>query len=193
MKTILGIIAITFILGCATKTAVRPSALPPEPTIRLRAATQTASITLAWDPAEDAAGYRLAYGTNSGVKSGVYGATNNVGNVTQTTVTNLLKNIPYYFVVKTYASNGLESASSSELVATLPIYIPATNVIALSVRVWSKTNLAGPWQLYSTLPVFVATNTSDAMYFQSDLAITLTNTAKQLLRLNNSTLVVTNR
>ena len=57
---------------------------------------QAGNVTLEWNPNSDTdlAGYRIYYGT----ESGVYTETIDVGNVTEHTAINLLPDITYFFV-----------------------------------------------------------------------------------------------
>lgn len=72
------------------------------------------SVILSWDANTETnlAGYRLYVGTASRQYSV---ATNDVGNVTQTTVSNLSAGTSYYFAVTAYNSDGLESDYSNEV------------------------------------------------------------------------------
>jgi hypothetical protein len=71
-----------------------------------------ADVTIAWDPKVDTglAGYRLYYGT----ASGVYNSSINVGNETTYTVTGLGPGT-YYFTVTAYYSSGHETGFSNEM------------------------------------------------------------------------------
>jgi hypothetical protein len=71
------------------------------------------NVTLAWDPntEPDLAGYRVYYGT----ESGVYSNTLDVGNATQVTISNLTTGIAYYFVVTAYNTLGIESLPSEQV------------------------------------------------------------------------------
>jgi hypothetical protein len=84
---------------------------------------QTAqSVTLRWDanPEPDVAGYRVYYGTSSGK----YSQSNDVGNVTGTTISNLTAGQTYYFVVTDYDTSGLESLPSNEVAYSVPSPTP---------------------------------------------------------------------
>ncbi len=77
------------------------------------------TVSLAWDrnPESDIAGYRLKYGTQSGVPT----ATIEVGNDTAITVTDLSYSTTYYFTVVAYNTADLESPPSNEVsYKTLP-------------------------------------------------------------------------
>ncbi len=86
------------------------------------------SVTLAWSPdtGTNIAGYKLYYG----VASRTYTYTNNVGNVTNATVSSLTSGTVYYFAVTAYDTSGLESAYSAEVAYTNPAATAPT--IALS-------------------------------------------------------------
>jgi len=73
------------------------------------------ALTLAWDPnAEpDLAGYKVYYGT----QSGIYGSVLDVGNFTQYTVTGLEPETRYYFSLTAYDSSRNESDFSDEVSA----------------------------------------------------------------------------
>ena len=77
------------------------------------------TATLTWDapgtnadgsPLTDLAGYKIYYGTTSGV----YTQTINVGNVTTHKITRLPRGAAYYFVVTAYNQAGFESVPSTE-------------------------------------------------------------------------------
>ena len=74
-------------------------------------AQASATLTLAWDPAPNAAGYRLHIGTTSRV----YTQQINVGSATSTLVSNLISGKRYFFAVSAYNAAGLESALSNEV------------------------------------------------------------------------------
>ena len=70
-----------------------------------------ADVTLAWDPnAEPVDGYRLYYGTTSGV----YTDSMDAGDTTQATLTGLNLDTTYYIVVRAYNIDG-ESGNSNEV------------------------------------------------------------------------------
>lgn len=77
-----------------------------------------ASVRLAWDAnsESDLAGYISHTGTNHG---GPYPRSQDVGNVTTTTVSNLVEGVTYYFVVTAYNTSGLESEPSNEVSYTV--------------------------------------------------------------------------
>lgn len=65
------------------------------------------ALTLAWDPngEPDLAGYKVYYGT----QSGIYDFVVDVGNVTHFTVNDLERDTRYYFAVTAYDSSWNES------------------------------------------------------------------------------------
>jgi len=114
------------------------------------------SVILAWDPAANAAGYRLYSGTTSHV----YTQQIDVGNVTSTLVSNLIDGQTYFFAVTAYDATGLESPFSSEISYTsgaptptptptatptgTPTPTPTTTATpTTSIQVTVHTNLAG--------------------------------------------------
>lgn len=68
------------------------------------------SVTLAWDAEPDAAGYRLHYGTISGI----YSKTIDVGNNAEATLSDLTSGVTCFCTVTAYNSAGLESPPSEE-------------------------------------------------------------------------------
>jgi hypothetical protein len=105
--------------------------------LALAASAGAANFTLTWDapttntdgsPLTDLAGYRLY----RGVATGIYGPPTDVGNVTAYTVTGLLSETMYYFVVTAYDTDNNESAYSNEvsgMKATIPV--APSNVIII--------------------------------------------------------------
>ncbi len=78
---------------------------------------ETRSVTLSWDPntEPDIAGYKVYWGTSSGVYS-------QFSDVSQTTasVSDLTVGVRYYFAVTAYNEAGLESGYSEEVSAIVP-------------------------------------------------------------------------
>lgn len=79
-------------------------------------------VLLTWDPNPEAdiAGYRIWYGTNSRV----YPFIIDVGNVTNTIVTNLAGGLTWYFAATAYNTSSLESDLSEEVSLTIPVSKP---------------------------------------------------------------------
>ena len=76
------------------------------------------SLALAWDPVNDprVAGYKIHYGT----ASGNYTAQMDTGNVTTSTVPNLVDGATYYFAVTAYDGSLVQSGFSNEVAGTVP-------------------------------------------------------------------------
>lgn len=87
------------------------------------------AVSLQWDAntETDLAGYKIYYGTNSGV----YFVSVDVGNTTTTTVGNLTPGVTYYFAATAYNVSRLESDRSNEVSYTVPLPtkpLPVTNL-----------------------------------------------------------------
>lgn len=102
-------------------------------------AANGAQVTLAWNanPQQDqVAGYKIYIGT----ASGNYNVrTNDVGNVTQYTITNLTSGQSYFFAVTAYNGAGLESNFSVEGVPLIAITPSLPNFIAA----WAEIGTTG--------------------------------------------------
>lgn len=103
-----------------------------------RPEASASQVTLAWDPPETFAdgspvttinGYKVFTGT----APGSYSQTENVGNLTSWTVTNLADGATYYFAVTAYDNAGNESNFSNEISTT----------IASAPLTWTLTATAG--------------------------------------------------
>lgn len=83
------------------------------PAAALASDARTGSVTIAWDPdpSVEAAGYRIHYGT----ESGVYTKSINVGSLTEAVIIQLSPGTTYYCVVTAYGFSGEESEFSEEL------------------------------------------------------------------------------
>jgi hypothetical protein len=77
-------------------------------------AVQAAQVTLAWDPNPEPSvqGYRVYYGTTSGVYTGVVDA----GSSTDCVISGLDPGVTYYFACTAYSATGDESNFSGEIV-----------------------------------------------------------------------------
>jgi hypothetical protein len=90
------------------------------------------SVTLAWDGSTSAgiAGYRVYYGTTTGI----YTNSVTAGNVTTNTVTGLAAGVTYFFAVTSYDTNALESPFSSEISYTAPTGLQTVGINVASNR-----------------------------------------------------------
>lgn len=95
------------LIGGTMKTLCLASVL-----ILLAVTAHAGSVTLAWDasPSTGVTGYRLHYGT----QSGVYTATLDAGNVTTATISGLADDTTYYIAATAY-NPGYESNYSNEV------------------------------------------------------------------------------
>jgi hypothetical protein len=80
-------------------------------------------ITLSWDSVVNATGYKIKYGTSTGV----YGTTIDVGDVTSKTITSLTNGVTYFFVVTAHDA-GSESGNSNEKSGSPVLAIPGTPI-----------------------------------------------------------------
>lgn len=83
---------------------------PDELTVHALPNSTSVDATLAWDASNSVGGYKVYYGT----ESGIYQYVEDIGNVTTYRVTNLVGGIRYYFAVTAYAGNQ-ESGFSNEV------------------------------------------------------------------------------
>ena len=90
------------------------------------------SVTLAWNPdaGTNIAGYKMYYG----VASRTYTNANNVGNVTNATISSLIGGTIYYFAATAVDTSGLESDYSTEVVYTNPVATAPTIVLSSPVN-----------------------------------------------------------
>jgi len=137
-------------------TAAPVADLPPPVNTGLVAVAGDAYIDAAWSPnsATDLAGYRIYYGTSSGVYIGMI----DIGNVLTTRLTSLANGTRYYIVTTAYDLNNHESAYSAEVSAVptiAPDVIPPANPVNLVAQpgdalirlIWSR-NLEPDLQCY---------------------------------------------
>jgi len=77
----------------------------------LMATARAQSVKLAWNASSDptVTGYCVLYGTTSGT----FTTSINVGNITTATISNLTAGVTYYFTVRSYNSQGVESSESN--------------------------------------------------------------------------------
>lgn len=113
-----------------------PSAfIVPNPPIQKRG-----SLSLAWNKSPDISvvGYRIYFGTNSGI----YMQTVRVGNTTSATLNGLEEGTKYFVTVTAYDAIGLESANSNEISGTTGFYVYLEQYV-WNVKEWGvfgKTN-----------------------------------------------------
>jgi hypothetical protein len=86
------------------------------------------SVSLAWNPdaGTNIGGYKIYYGA----ASRTYANVNNVGNVTNATVSGLVSGKVYYFAATAYDTSGAESDYSAEVVYTNPVAAAPTIVMS---------------------------------------------------------------
>ena len=88
--------------------------------LKVQSGSDAADVTLAWNPNQspDIAGYRIYYGTCSGI----YTSRIDAGKVTNLKISDLNRDQTYYFAATTYDHNGRESSFLQEAV-----YNPSSN------------------------------------------------------------------
>ncbi len=96
----------------ATATPVAPPVAPAAPSLS-SATAGNGTVGLNWSTVVGASGYKVAYGSSSGV----YGQPLDVGTALNYNVTSLSNGQPYFFVVYAYG-NGLTSVASNQATAT---------------------------------------------------------------------------
>ncbi len=146
------------------------------------------SIVLAWDASTDptVTGFKIYEGGASRAYTNVV----DVGSALTYTFTNVASGT-YFFAATAYASANLESDYSPE-VGTL---IPQPNIVSVAVQVLVSTSPSdpSPWKVYTNMPVFQVTNPVSPLFFKSQMTISQTSTDGQILKLDTSTLVITNK
>jgi hypothetical protein len=145
------------------------------------ASNRTVKATLAWDASPDHASisnYTVWFG---GV-SHVYTNSVNAGTNLSVTITNLAPNTRYYFAASATSKQGIVSPMTPEIFWPLPVtnYVTAivsrrTNLTAPGTVIWSQT---------------IANPPGESLFFSS--AISVTNDAVTVTRINSSTLKVAN-
>lgn len=200
MKTYPITLALLF-AGCAAPRPAflpaGPPPLPPRPAVRRAAVvangatvTNLPTVTLAWDASTDptVTGYRVY----SGASSRSYTNMLDVGMATTASVSNLIAGQTYYFAATTYNAAALESAYSVEVSWSAGATI-VTNVVTITSQVLTAGSPGGPWTGAGNPVVTVLTNPPGIAYFQTSMTIGQTNVASQVLKLDRSTLVITNK
>ncbi len=108
------------------------------------------SVTLAWNPdaGTNIAGYKIYYG----VASRTYTNTNNVGNVTNATISSLIGGTIYYFAATAVDTSGLESDYSTEVVYTNPAATAPTLMLELAGSAAAATPRPHPFSVLPASP-----------------------------------------
>ncbi|MFD0693459.1 endo-alpha-N-acetylgalactosaminidase family protein [Paenibacillus sp. GCM10027628] len=99
---------------------------PPETPVLNNVVTGNGKLTLDWTQSSRSAGYKVKYGT----ASGVYTKSVDAGNVNSMTVEGLQNGTTYYFAVSAYNAGG-ESGNSNEKIGT-PDGTPPTTAVSLN-------------------------------------------------------------
>ncbi len=102
------------------------------------------SVTLAWNPESNVAGYALYYGTNSSGNT----IRLDTGTNTTATVPGLQTGLTYYFAATAYNATGVESAPSAPVSYLVPVPATSGQSVTLGWNSVSGTNVAG-YALYS--------------------------------------------
>ncbi len=113
------------------------------------------NVTIAWDypltNTNNLNGFRVFYGFTSGF----YVVTNDVGKLTTTLISNLIPAETYYFAVKGYYTNGVETEPSAELTYRVPVTSTNDLPALKAVRIESNENQPAllPWsQIQTNVP-----------------------------------------
>jgi hypothetical protein len=114
-------------------------------------ASAQATVNLAWDASADpnVAGYTVKWGT----RAQTYTSTVDVGNRTGWTVSGLVPDQKYFFVVTSYASNGISSGPSNEVSNDALIVKTATALTDQRPTLFWHNGVTGQlqtWLLYGT-------------------------------------------
>jgi hypothetical protein len=149
--------------------ALLSSSLIPDPLVTLP--PPKGKVTLAWNPALNAAGYKVYQGVGSLNYTNVAAA----GSVLSVTVSNLNLQVTNYFAATAYNASGVESDYSTELVLLPPP--PPTNVFTFSVAIVGTSNLTTLYMV-TNLPAFSLTNPPDCQSFKALMSVSVTNIAK---------------
>jgi len=122
-------------------------------------AAQGETVTLAWDAAANAAGYRVYYGTNS---RAYFGCTNAGLSLTQAVV--LPHGGRWFFAGTAYLTNGLESAWSNEVEWESKPAAPVLHgepVVRVTPVIERSTNQVDWVSVPGTATFFAATNAAE--------------------------------
>lgn len=136
-------------------------------TVLLALVVKCLGVTLAWDrtPGTNVAGYRVYQGS----ASHIYTNSTIVGNVTNVTLTSPPYGKTNYYVVTAFDNQGLESDYSNEVSYT--VLYP---VVDVAVRVWTGTNLNGPWAILTNVLLLSVTNPNSTRFYRPEAVITST-------------------
>jgi len=133
-------LVIFYLLSSTTYLLAQPPFPPPAPP---RPIVCRDWAVLAWDAVPDVAGYRLYWGSTSGV----YDWNRDVGTNQSGVASNLClsETRQVFFAVTAYTTNGIESEFSKEVVITKPI---GTNYMKIETLLESSEGPEGPWSLF---------------------------------------------
>ncbi|MBI5149746.1 MAG: right-handed parallel beta-helix repeat-containing protein [Candidatus Omnitrophica bacterium] len=122
-----------------------PTGFPPAAPVLNSAVPGNQQITLQWTAAATATGYKVKYGT----ASGIYGTTLDVGNVTTYPVTGLTNDTPYYFVVTAY--NGFGERDPSNQLNQTPTNAAFPPPVISQNTTWTLAN--SPYRIVNDVTV----------------------------------------
>lgn len=172
MKNALAVLSIALIVGCATHPKPPVPPFPPvQPPGMLFRATQPlpgSTVTLAWsESTTNFAGFKIY----QGVASKTYTVTNDVGAVTNATVS-VIPGVTNFFSATCYDKNGLQSPFSNEITYAVPVAQPQ-NVYAL-ITAYLETSTNGQFSGWSPAFIFsgmVITNPPSPIFYRSRIQI----------------------
>ncbi|KRF43710.1 endo-alpha-N-acetylgalactosaminidase family protein [Paenibacillus sp. Soil787] len=152
-------------------TVIRESA-PPSTPILDNIVSGNGKLTLNWTQSTGATGYKVKYGT----ASGLYTSSVDAGNVSSTTIEGLQNGVTYYFAISAYNSGG-ESGNSDERIGA-PDGIPPSTEATLdgvkgtgdwytsdvSVKLESQDDNSGPASTEYSLNVILGSSVLQSTY-----------------------------
>jgi hypothetical protein len=138
-RSIWWLLGLQLLLSCLPAPAVLPS-------------PGTNAVTLAWDysPSPEVIGYNVYYG--DGPRS--YQHCVVVANTNYVSITTLPNDQQFFFTCTAFDVTGLESEFSNEV----GYHTPAAKVQVFKVTPLWSTNVTGPWQQDTNMPVYYRTN-----------------------------------